>query len=58
MPAPREQFNCRLPSLTKALIADLAERLGLSQSEVVMLAVERFDAIHAPQTDHRAASKN
>ncbi len=51
----REQFNCRLPGLTKQQIGELAERLGLTQSEVVMLAVDRLLTAVAAPPAYRAA---
>lgn len=38
----REQFNCRIHPATKDQIVQVAEKYGLSQSEVVALAVERL----------------
>jgi hypothetical protein len=38
----REQFNCRIHPATKAQIEAIASDYGMSQSEVIALAVERL----------------
>lgn len=38
----REQFNCRIPMATKAQMVAIAERFDLSQSEVLILALDRL----------------
>jgi len=55
----REQFNCRLPAFTKQQIAELSKRLGLSQSEVIILAIDRMarpveEAVTTPPTSSQA----
>lgn len=58
MPAAREQFNCRLPAFTKKQIASLAERMGLSQSEVVILAIDRLTEATGKPKEKGLTAKN
>jgi hypothetical protein len=38
----RDQFNCRLADPVRRQISELAERHGMSQSEIVSLAIDRL----------------
>lgn len=57
MSTPREQFNCRIPVPTKQQIADLASAHGLSQSEIVMIAIDRLAQSLRSDPAYRDAAK-
>jgi predicted DNA-binding protein len=41
----------RIPDLTKEQIAELSERLGMSQAQIIILAVDRLYQREFPQSD-------
>jgi len=56
MPADHlTQFNVRLDPRTLTLIASLTRRLGVSQADVIRLAIRAYDEAHAGRPRGRRA---
>lgn len=48
MPSKQPQFNRRLPASTVQAIRDLAKRLGVSEADVIKLAVAEMASRYSP----------
>lgn len=42
MPAPTKQYNVRLPEHTQRQLAELIQVLGMTQTQILVLAIDRL----------------
>jgi hypothetical protein len=47
-----QQFNVRLPELTRTQIAQISDRHGLTKTQVIILAVDRLTTALTDQDQH------
>jgi hypothetical protein len=47
-----QQFNVRLPDLTRSQIAQISDRHGLTKTQVIILAVDRLTTALTDQDQH------